>query len=92
MFLERLSNSGAMESTEREGPHKRDWKDRGRIAHLCHYIPDSFHCVTDYLQFVKSLLVVGTGGARWIKNSEPGVQSTIMGAGVHLGHKHGNSK
>lgn len=47
---------------------------------------------TDYLQFVERLLVVGAGGVRWIKNSEPGVQSTVMGAGVDLKYKHGSYK
>lgn len=41
-----------------------------------------------YLQFVERLLVVGDGGVRWNKNSEPGVQSTVMGAGVDLKHTH----
>lgn len=53
-------------------------------------IPFTF--VTDYLQFVKCLLVLGTAGVRWIKNSEPGVQSTVVRAGVHLKHRHGYSK
>lgn len=46
----------------------------------------------DYLQFVERLLVVGAGGVGWINNSEPGVQSTVMAAGVDLKSKHGAYK
>lgn len=71
-------------------------KGTGRTGKGGHFDVTTFQIpfifVTDYLQFVKCLLVMGTAGVRRIKNSEPGVQSTVMGAGVHLKHKHGNSK
>lgn len=46
----------------------------------------------DYLQFVERLLAVGAGGVRWIQNSEPGVQSAVMAAGVDLKYKHAGYK
>lgn len=47
-----------------------------------------------YLQLLERLLVVGAGGVRWIKNSQPGEQSTVMGAGVDLkyNNKRGDCK
>lgn len=51
-----------------------------------------FQYLSEYLELVERLLVVGAGGVRWIKNREPGVQSTVMGAGVDLKYKHGGYK
>lgn len=67
-------------------------ESRGKDSSLMSPQSTFFQCLSEYLELVERLLVVGAGGVRWIKNREPGVQSTVMGAGVDLKYKRGGYK
>lgn len=41
-----------------------------------------------YLHFVQRLLVFKAGTVSWTENNKPGMQSTVMGAGIDLKHSH----
>lgn len=76
----------------REMDHTGETGRTGKKLHMSLLFRFFYFLATVYLQFVERLLVVGTGGVKWIKNSQPGVESTVMGAGVNLKNKHGSYK